>query len=136
MTTETKVKKVPAWTALADELEKVLDQKAEIEAVLKPIKEREEYLREELAVLMWKKNKDDVATTSGLWWHLNKGRVSFKVKRGMENDALQWAMKEYPSVLSFTAAKLNAVVMPMLNPPPFFDRINGDPYVAISKTEK
>lgn len=130
------MEKKPTLKELADELEKVLDQKTEVEAVLKPIKDREDYLREELAVMMWKKNKDDVDTTSGLRWHLNKGRVSFKVKKGMDADALDWAMKEYPSILSFTAAKLTAVVMPMLNPPPFFDRIEGDPFVAISKTEK
>jgi hypothetical protein len=121
---------------LADELVTVLYQRAEVEVALKPIKDREEYLREELAVQMWKKGEDDVATSSGLSWHLNKGRVSFKIKKGMEGEALNWAMENYPSLLSLTAAKVNAVVMPMLNPPPFFDRVEGDPYIAISKTEK
>lgn len=121
---------------LADELEIVLNQKMEIEQILDPVKEKEADLRLQLALAMWKGNKDDIDTSTGLRWHLNKGRVSFKVKKGMEKEALDWAMKDYPSLLSLTAAKVNAVVTPMLNPPMFFDRVDGDPYVAISKTEK
>lgn len=125
---------------LADQLEQVTNKHSEAKQacaeILDPLKEQEELLREELAVAMYKENHDDIDTSTGLRWHLNKGRVSFKVKKGCEKEALDWAMKDYPSLLSLTAAKVNTVVAPMLNPPLFFDRIDGDPYVAISRTEK
>jgi hypothetical protein len=47
----------------------------------------------------------------------------------MESEAMSWAMKEYPGVLSIAAAKLSKVVQPMLEVPEFIERKEGEPHL-------
>jgi hypothetical protein len=117
--------------SLADELELVMERIAEREEELKPLKEREDEIRTQLCDLLLKQGLQFVKTSSGLAFGLVKGRVSFKVVKGREDEAIRWAVKEYPSILSIAAAKLNKVVQPMLELPEFIERTEGDPYLAV-----
>lgn len=120
---------------LADELEAVLDQKAEVDALLIPIKEREDKIREDLVKGMLKQGFKFIRTDSGLSFGVTDGRTTFKVKKGMEPIAIQWAQENYPGLLSLASAKLNQVVKPMLQPPEFLERIEGEPFLSVRSTE-
>lgn len=119
---------------LADELEDILDKKAEVEALLDPIKEKEDEIRAELVTGMLKQGFKFLKTTSGLSFGVTDGRVTFKVKSGMEPLAIKWASENYPGILSLASAKLNAVVKPMLHQPEFIERVEGSPFLTIRST--
>lgn len=116
---------------LADELEQVLDQRAEVEAVLGPIKEREEEIRADLLEAMRKKGYKYVKASSGLGLGVTPGRTTFIVKKGSEQGALEWARKEYPSILSINKPLLANVLGPMLEIPAYFEEKKGAPYLTI-----
>lgn len=116
---------------LADELEMNLYQQEELQAIMKPLQEKEEIIRSEMVSGLLKKGLKFVRTSSGLGFGMVDGRVSYKVIKGREHEALDWAIKEFPGVLSIAAGKLNSVVQPMLNPPEFIERTQGEPHLAV-----
>lgn len=117
--------------SLADELEEVMHNIDVMEESILPFKKREEEIREELVKSLLKKGLEYVRTSSGLSFGLVSGRVTFKVKKGKEQQALKWALEEYPSIVSLTAAKLNKVAQPMLDLPDFLERTAGEPHLAV-----
>jgi hypothetical protein len=117
--------------SLADELELAMEKIAGKEEELRPLKEHEEKIRGELCGLLIKQGVQFVKTSSGLSFGLVKGRVMFKVMKGREVEAIQWAIKEYPAILSIAAAKLNRVAQPMLELPEFIERTEGEPHLAV-----
>lgn len=119
----------------ADALEQILDQIAEVEAILKPLKEKEDEIRDELVLTMQKKGYDSIRTTSGLGFVIVKGRVSFKVKDGKEQDAIAWALDKFPSIVTLAAAKLNKVAQPLMELPEFIERTQGEPHLSVRSTE-
>lgn len=120
---------------LADQLEQVMDSRAELEAQLQPIKDIEESIRAELLAAMAKKGYKSISATSGLGWTVVNGRVSHSIKKGMEAQAIEWATENYPSILSIAAPKLNKVVQPMLELPTFIERKQGEPYLSVRSNE-
>lgn len=120
---------------LANELEQTLNQRAEIEQLLVPVIVKEKELRQELAVVLEKVPEEFVLTETGLGFGLVRGKTSFKVMRGKENEALQWAIKKYPSILSINATKFTTVIKPMLKAPSFVERYEAPSHVAIKGTE-
>lgn len=119
----------------ADELETVLDQIEEVKALLKPLEEKEEQIRADLLARLLTKGLKYVKTTSGLAFGVTDGRTTFKVKKGMEPLAIQWAQENYPGLLSLASAKLNQVVKPMLHPPGFLEHTIGAPFLSVHSTE-
>lgn len=123
-----------------DELEEVILEISNIEAEyaekLAPLKERELELRATAVTGLAKKGLEMIRTTSGLVFVMVKGRVSHKVIKGREKDALDWAIKEFPGVLSIAAAKLNSVVRPMLTLPSFIERVQSEPHLSVRTTEE
>lgn len=121
---------------LADELEDIMDKKAEVEEVLRPIEEREAEIRKELAQGLIAKGFQYIKTTSGLGFGIVKGRVMYAVKDGREHEAMQWATENFPGVLTISAARLNKVVQPMLNVPEFIERKEGLPHLSVRTTNE
>lgn len=121
---------------LADELEDILDKREEVEALLEPIKEKEAEIRGELVNGMLKQGFKFIRTESGLAFGITDGRTTFKVKKGAEEEAIKWAQENFPSLLSLASAKLNQVVKPMLNPPPFLEKVEGEPFLSVRTTEQ
>lgn len=120
---------------LADELEEVMDKIEALKADIKSLEEREDEIRAELVKGLLKTGLSYVKTTSGMGFGMVAGRVSWKVKDGQEQQAIQWAIAEFPGLLSIASAKLNKVVQPMLNPPEFVERKEGEPHLAVRTTE-
>lgn len=116
---------------LGDELETLMEKIDEVKTMLKPLEEEEEKIRAEMCGGLLKKGLKYVRTTSGLSFGLVDGRTSFKVKTGFEEKAIDWAQKNFPSLLTFSSAKLNQVLKPMLNPPDFFEKKEGEPHLAV-----
>lgn len=121
---------------LADELEEVMDKIEALKAEMKPFEEREDEIRAELVKGLLKKGLSYVKTTSGMGFGMVAGKVSWKIKDGQEQTAIQWAIQEFPGLLSIAAAKLNKVVQPMLNPPKFIERKEGEPHLSVRTTEE
>lgn len=121
---------------LGDELEEIQTEIIGVKAQLNELQEREDALYGEIMPLMDKKGLEMFRTKSGMTYFIVKGRVSYKVKKGMENEAREWAVKEYPGIITLAAAKLNAVVQPMLNPPAFIERVEGEPHLSVRTTEE
>lgn len=119
----------------ADDLEAVMDQIEALKAELKPLEEKEDAIRADLTKGLLSKGMQFIKTTSGMSFGLVKGRVMFKIKDGQEQVALEWALAEYPSIVSIAAAKLNKVVQPMLNPPSFVVRTEGEPHLSVRTQE-
>jgi hypothetical protein len=126
----------PKDIQLATKLEKVMEQIEFIKAELQPLQEREEELRKELTAYLLQVGREFTRTSSGLGFGIVKGRVTYSVKKGMEDTALAWAVAEYPAVLTIAAAKLNAVVRPMLEVPEFIVRKEGEPHLSVRTTEE
>jgi hypothetical protein len=122
--------------ALADALESNMEVQAELEAQLAPYKEQEEELRAEICEELVKRGLQYVKTTSGLGYGLVKGRVTFAIKKGMEDAGIKWALEAYPSILTVSAAKLNKVVQPMMELPEFIERKEGEPHLSVRTTEE
>lgn len=120
---------------LGDSLEEVMDRIEALKAELKPLLEQEEVIREDMTKGLLKKGLRYVKTSSGLAFGLVSGKTSFKVKQGKEKEALDWAMVQFPGILSITASKLNAVVKPMLTPPEFIERFDAPPHLAVRAQE-
>ncbi len=126
----------PKDIQLASELEKVMDQIEHLKAQLVPLQEQETTIRTDLTAYLLKIGRDYTRTTSGLGFGLVKGRVTYKVIAGKEQEAIEWARAEYPSLLTIASAKLNKVVQPMLNPPSFVERTEGEPHLAVRTNEE
>lgn len=120
---------------LADELEETMRKREDIEEQLEPIKEYEEQIREKLAKGLLQKGFKYIKTTSGIGFGIIDGRKTYIVKKGYEQEALEWAKKEYPSVLSISKTDLGKVLKPMLSLPEFFEEKVGEPYLAVRKAE-
>lgn len=119
----------------ADALEAIMEEIEILKAKLIPLEEEEEKLRGNIVKNLLKSGLQYCKTTSGLGFGLVKGRVSYKVKEGKEQEAMLWAINEYPSVLNISAAKLGKVVQPMITPPAFIERTEGEPHLAVRTTE-
>lgn len=118
-----------------DELEGVRDLIESKKAELKELEDAEEILYKELLDNMDKQGIEAIRITSGLTFVKIKGRVSFAFKKGHENEGIQWAMQNYPAILSVSAPKLSKVVQPMLNIPEFVERKQGEPYLSVRQNE-
>ena len=125
---------------LADELEQILDKRAEVEAefaaVLDTIKEYEKQTREKLLETLTNKGWKFVKATSGLGFGITDGKTTFGIKEGYEEAALEWAKTEYPSVLSIAAPKLAKVLKPMLTIPEFFEVKKGEPHLSVRSNDE
>lgn len=119
----------------ADELEKVLDQKEEILALLAPFEEKEKELRGTLLETMKKKGYKYVSATSGMGWGITAGRKTFGIKKGMEEVAMQWALKDFPNILTISSPKLTQIVKPMLTPPDFVEEKVGEDFLTVRQNE-
>lgn len=119
----------------ADELEDIIGRRQELEDQLKTIKEYEDQLRESIVKDLLKKGLQYCKTTSGLGFGMVKGKVSYKVKDGKEQEAIQWAIQEFPGLLSISASKLGKVVQPMMSPPEFIERKQSEPHLSVRVTE-
>lgn len=106
--------------SLADELEKVLDEREEKEAELTPIKEREEQIREALLEGMSKKGYRFVKTTSGLGFGVQE-RKTLSIKDGMEDVAFDYFKENYPAALTLHKPTVNKIIKPMLEFPHFIE---------------
>lgn len=131
----TKTVRKDALQKLADELEKVLDQKEEILAVLAPFEEKERELRQQLLEKMRQKGYKYVSATSGLGWGITNGRKTFAIKKGMEETAMAWALKDFPAILAISTAKLGQVIKPMLNLPEFVEEKKGEDFLTVRQAE-
>lgn len=124
---------------IGDELEevalKISNMEVEFAEQVKPLRDREEELRDEAVKSLVGKGLDMIRTSSGLVFVLVKGRINHKIKKGMESDAIKWAIAEYPGILSIAAGQLNKVVQPMLNPPTFIERTQGNPHLSVKAGE-
>ena len=120
----------------ADELEVVMEQIDALKAQLEPLQAQEDAIRATLVKSLVAKGLQFVKTTSGLAFGLVKGRVSYKVREGKEPEAIAWAIKEFPGLLTIGAAKLNKVVQPMLTPPSFIERTEGVPHLSVRTSEE
>ena len=129
---------LPKDIELANELETVMHQRAEVEELLAPIKEREEAIRAELTQYLQKVGRDYTRTSSGLGLGIVKGRITYAIRKlpGMKEAAVQWAMKEYPAILTISAADLNKVVAPLMALPEFIERKEGEPHLSVRTTEE
>lgn len=127
----TKSMRKDALQTTADELEKVLDQIEELNALMTPFKDKETELRTKLLETMQKKGYKYVSATSGLGWGITLGRKTFAIKKGMEETALEWAKKNFPSILTLSNPKLNQVVKPMLELPAFIEEKVGEPFLTV-----
>lgn len=117
----------------ADRLEQVLDQIAEVEAELDPLKEEEKLIREELMIGMEKKGYKFVKTTSGLGFGVQE-RKTLSIKEGMEKDALEWAKKDYPHILTIAKPMMNKILKPMLELPSFIEE-SVTKYISVRSSE-
>lgn len=115
----------------ADELEKVLDQIEELNALMTPFKDKEAELRAKLLETMQKKGYKYVSATSGLGWGITLGRKTFAIKKGMEEKALEWAKQNFPAILSISSPKLAQVVKPMLELPEFIEEKTGEAFLTV-----
>lgn len=131
----TKTGRKDALQQTADELEKVLDQMEEIQALLTPFKEKETELRAKLLDTMKKKGYKYVSATSGLGWGITHGRRTYTIKKGMEETAMQWALNDFPAILTISSAKLAQIVKPMLTPPDFVEEKIGDDFLTVRQNE-
>lgn len=124
---------------LADELEQIMDKRAEVEAEyeaqLEPLKEYEKQTRTKLLETLSKKGWKFVKATSGLGFGVTDGKTTFTIKEGREEEALAWAKTEYPSILSIAAPKLAKVLKPMLTIPEFFEKKVGEPHLSVRSNE-
>lgn len=129
----------PKHILLANQLEEVLDLRekvaAEFAEIDTPLAEKEAKIREELLKVFIKNRLQHTRADSGLGFVLVKGKVSIKIKKGREADALKWAMQEYPSILQPAAAKLTKVALPMVELPEFLERTQGEPHIAVRANE-
>ncbi len=129
----------PKHIELANQLEEVLDLRAKVAAefaeIDSPLAEKEEKLREDLLKVFIKNKLQHTRADSGLGFVLTKGKVSIKIKKGREADALKWALEEYPSILQPAAAKLTKVALPMVALPDFLERVEGNPHITIRQNE-
>ena len=128
--------KRPKDLELADKLECLMDKEAELQAELDPIQQEIEDVRTELTKYLLSIGREYTRTTSGLGLGIVRGRVTFAVKKGMEDIALEWAKKEYPAILSIAAAKLNKVVQPLMELPEFIERKQGEPHLSVRASEE
>lgn len=127
----TKSMRKDALQTTADELEKVLDQIEELNALLTPFKDKEAELRTKLLETMQKKGYKYVSATSGLGWGITLGRKTFAIKKGMEEKAVNWAKENFPMILSISSPKLAQVVKPMLELPEFIEEKTGEPFLTV-----
>lgn len=135
--TKTKVAKVPVvdYTSILDELEHNLTLQDEIQGTLDPLQKREKELRVLIVEEAVKRHEKYPTTSSGFGFVVKDGRVSYKVRKGQEDAALSYFMKEYPGVLIPSAAKINDVMAPKLELPGFIERVEGSPTLAIWTTK-
>jgi uncharacterized coiled-coil DUF342 family protein len=128
---------LPKDIELANELEEVMDERTEIEAQLAPLKEREEAIRAELTQYLQKVGREYTRTSSGLGLGLVKGRVTYAIRKlpGAREEAVKWAMKEYPGILTISSADLNKVAAPLMELPEFIERKTGEAYLSVRTTE-
>lgn len=126
--------------SLADELEQVTDQIEEIKAELDPLEEREKEIRAELCESLIKKGLQYVRTTSGMGYGITKGRVTYGIKKGigLRAKAVEWAVQNYPSILTISAADLGTVVGPMMpaQVPDFVERRESPPHLSVRTNEQ
>lgn len=120
---------------MADDLEQNLDQQEEFLALLEPFKEKEKQIRVDLIDTMQKKGWKFARATSGLGFGITLGRKTFAVKKGLEETALEWAKKNFPSILTLSAPKLAQVVKPMLELPEFIEERVGEPFLTVRQQE-
>lgn len=120
---------------LADDLEQNLDQQEEFLALLEPFKEKEKQIRADLIDTMQKKGWKFARATSGLGFGITLGRKTFAVKKGLEETALEWAKKNFPSILTLSAPKLAQVIKPMLELPEFIEERMGEPFLTVRQQE-
>lgn len=135
---KTKVTKVAAndYAALLDELENNLTVQDELKDTLDPLQVREKELRALIVIEAVKRHEKYPTTSSGFGFVVKDGRVSYKVRKGKEHEALKYLMEVFPGVLAPSAAKLNDVMQPMLTLPTFIERIENAPTLAIRTTEQ
>lgn len=130
---------IPKHIQLANQLEEVMDLRARVEAEyaehINPLIEKEEQLREDLLKVFIKNRLQHTRSYSGLGFVLVKGKVSVKIKKGRESDALKWAIEEYPSILQPASAKLTKVALPLAELPDFLERVEGEPHIAVRQNE-
>lgn len=131
----TKTIRKDALQSTADELEKVLDQIEELQALMTPFKDREVELRTKLLETMKKKGYRYVSATSGLGWGITHGRVTYTIKKGMEETAMKWALSDFPAILTISSAKLAKVVKPMLQQPDFMEENKGEDFLTVRQNE-
>lgn len=120
---------------LADELEEVMDFRSRMEAEIAPIKEREEKIRELLTQSLLKKGFKYVKTTSGLGFGIVDGRKTYTIVKGREQEAIQWAQKDFPGLLAINKPDLAKVLKPMLTIPEFFEEKVGEPHLSVRNNE-
>lgn len=124
-----------AMQQLADDLEKNLDQQEEIKALLAPFQEKEKEIRVSLIETMQKKGWKFARATSGLGFGITQGRKTYGIIKGMEEKSMEWATKNFPSILTISAAKLAQVVKPMLELPDFVEEKLGEPFLTVRQQE-
>lgn len=125
-----------ALQTTADELEAVLDQIEELNALITPFKDKEAELRTKLLETMQKKGYKYVSATSGLGWGISLGRKTFAIKKGMEETALEWAKENFPAILSISSPKLAQVLKPMLELPAFAEEKVGEPFLTVRQNNE
>lgn len=118
---------------LANSLEQAMDELAEAEAAITPIKERVESIREELLTNLTKRGLKFAKTDSGLGFGVQE-RKTLSIKEGMEADALAWAQKEYPHILTVAKPAMNKILKPMLQLPAFIEE-SITRYLSVRTTE-
>lgn len=121
---------------LADGLEETVEMRQRIEAELKPIQEREDAQRADLIKELFRVGFDYVKTTSGKGFGIVRGKKTYTIVKGREQDAITWAQKEYPAVLSINKADLGKVLKPMLKIPDFFEEKIGEPHLQVRSADK
>lgn len=121
--------------ALADALESCMDVRAELASQDLPYKEQEEKLRAEIVQELLSKGLQYVKTTSGLGFGMVRGRTTYDIRQGREQEAIKWALEQYPSLLTISKGDLGKVIKPMLNPPDFVEKKQGDPHLKVSTNE-
>lgn len=116
-----------------DKLEDVQSRIEEVKAELKDLEAEETALYEKIMPNMKSRGLQSVTTTSGLTFYLNPGRVSFGISKmpGAKEEAVKWAMENFPGVLTIGAADLSKVCKPMLELPPFLERKQGEEYLSV-----
>lgn len=121
---------------LADELEEVMERRAEVEATLAPIKEYEEQTREKLLIALKKKGYKFVKTTSGMGFGITSGKTTFGVVEGQEQEALEYVKTEFPAALAINKTTLAKILKPMLTLPKFFEMKEGEPHLTVRGSEE